>query len=84
MLNPIKVIKVVKNADSDIFSLFYSCLMYVFSPNVGHQEKNNIQILNYNYSFLRRYQSKEQKNAKPQDVEKSPTIVQPAPLLEVK
>ena len=51
MLYTSQVLEVVKNAKKiDIFSLVSSNLMPIYRPNVGHQEKYNIQILNYNYS----------------------------------
>ena len=33
------ILEVVKNAETDIFSPFSSCLVSIFSSNVGHQEK---------------------------------------------
>ena len=43
-------VRIGQNVENDIFSLVSSNLLSTFSPNIGHHEKNNIQILNYNYS----------------------------------
>ena len=40
----------MSNVENDIFSRLSSNLISIVSPTVGHQGKNNIQILNYNSS----------------------------------
>ena len=35
-----QVVEVVKNAEKDIFLLVSSCLISIFGPKVGHQEKS--------------------------------------------
>ena len=50
MLYTSQVLEVVKNTESDLYLLVSSNLMSTLSPNVGHLENNNIQIINYHYS----------------------------------
>ena len=34
-----QVLEVIKNAENDIFSLISLSLMFIFSQNIGHQDK---------------------------------------------
>ena len=42
--------EVVINAENGIFWRVSSSLMSIFSTNIGHKEKNNVRILNFNHS----------------------------------